>query len=122
MQYNYIAIEGNIGSGKTSFAKMLSEDLDAQLLLEQFAIKVLSHAVAVGSAHLGRDASWEEIEALKKQMDDAVRKGATIAVIVTAEDMAEVAVWFIEGAAHVTGEIMMVDSGSHLGVAPLTAR
>ena len=36
MQYNYIAIEGNIGSGKTSFAKMLSEDLDAQLLLEQF--------------------------------------------------------------------------------------
>lgn len=40
----------------------------------------------------------------------------------TPEDMAEVAVWFIEGAAHVTGEIMMVDSGSHLGVAPLTAR
>ena len=40
----------------------------------------------------------------------------------TPEDIAEVAVWFLEGASHVTGEIMMVDSGSHLGVAPLTAR
>jgi 3-oxoacyl-[acyl-carrier protein] reductase len=40
----------------------------------------------------------------------------------TPEAMAEVAVWFLEGASHVTGEIIMVDSGSHLGVAPLTAR
>lgn len=38
-----------------------------KLLLEQFGIKVLSHAVAVGSAHLGRDASWEEIEALNEK-------------------------------------------------------
>jgi 3-oxoacyl-[acyl-carrier protein] reductase len=38
------------------------------------------------------------------------------------EDMAEAAVWFIEGAGLVTGEILMVDAGSHLGVAPLTAR
>lgn len=40
----------------------------------------------------------------------------------TPEDMAEAAVWFIEGAAHVTGEILMVDAGAHLGSAPLTAR
>jgi 3-oxoacyl-[acyl-carrier protein] reductase len=40
----------------------------------------------------------------------------------TPEDMAAVAVWFLEGADHVTGEILMVDAGSHLGVAPLTAR
>ena len=38
------------------------------------------------------------------------------------EDMAEVAVWFLEGAGTVTGEILMVDSGFHLGAAPLKAR
>jgi len=34
--YNYIAIEGTIGAGKTSLATMLSRDLDSRLILEQF--------------------------------------------------------------------------------------
>lgn len=34
--YNYIAIEGTIGAGKTSLAHMLSEDLNSRLILEQF--------------------------------------------------------------------------------------
>jgi len=37
MKYNYIAIEGNIGAGKTSLAKMISEQFNAKLILEQFA-------------------------------------------------------------------------------------
>ncbi len=40
----------------------------------------------------------------------------------TPEDMAQAAVWFIEGADLVTGEILIVDAGSHLGGAPLIAR
>lgn len=36
-KYNYIAIEGNIGAGKTSLAKMLSEEFNAKLVLERFA-------------------------------------------------------------------------------------
>jgi 3-oxoacyl-[acyl-carrier protein] reductase len=40
----------------------------------------------------------------------------------TPEDMAEAAIWFIEGATNVTGEIMIVDAGAHLGQAPLKAR
>jgi 3-oxoacyl-[acyl-carrier protein] reductase len=40
----------------------------------------------------------------------------------TPENMAQAALWFIEGADIVTGEILMVDAGSHLGAAPLTAR
>ncbi len=40
----------------------------------------------------------------------------------TPEDMAQAAVWFIEGADLITGEILIVDAGSHLGGAPLTAR
>lgn len=37
MQYKHIVIEGNIGSGKTTLATMLSSDFDARLILEQFA-------------------------------------------------------------------------------------
>ena len=40
----------------------------------------------------------------------------------TPEDMAQAAVWFIEGADLITGEILIVDAGSHLGQAPLVAR
>ncbi|MCO6175203.1 2-amino-4-hydroxy-6-hydroxymethyldihydropteridine diphosphokinase [Flavobacterium sp. NRK F10] len=36
-QYNYIAIEGNIGAGKTTLATKLSEDCNAKLVLERFA-------------------------------------------------------------------------------------
>ena len=36
-KYNYIAIEGNIGSGKTSFAKMLSNEFNAKMVLERFS-------------------------------------------------------------------------------------
>jgi len=34
--YNYIAIEGNIGAGKTSLAQKMAEDYNAGLILEQF--------------------------------------------------------------------------------------
>jgi deoxyguanosine kinase len=36
MKYNYIAIEGNIGSGKTSLAKMIAGDFNAKIILERF--------------------------------------------------------------------------------------
>ena len=35
-KYSYIAIEGNIGSGKTSLAKMIARDYNARLVLERF--------------------------------------------------------------------------------------
>lgn len=37
MLYNYIAIEGNIGAGKTSLATKISEEYNAKLIPEQFA-------------------------------------------------------------------------------------
>ena len=36
-KFNYIAIEGNIGSGKTSLAKRIGDDYNAKLVLERFA-------------------------------------------------------------------------------------
>ena len=35
-RYNYVAVEGNIGAGKTSFATMVSQDFNAKLILERF--------------------------------------------------------------------------------------
>jgi deoxyguanosine kinase len=35
--YNYIAVEGNIGAGKTSLATLISEEFNAKLILERFA-------------------------------------------------------------------------------------
>jgi len=35
--YNYIAIEGNIGAGKTTLAKFLSRAFESKLLLEEFS-------------------------------------------------------------------------------------
>jgi len=37
MNYHFITIEGNIGSGKTTLAHMLAKHFDARLILEQFA-------------------------------------------------------------------------------------
>jgi deoxyguanosine kinase len=36
LKYNFIAIEGNIGAGKTTLAKRLSEEFNARLILERF--------------------------------------------------------------------------------------
>lgn len=36
MQYNFIAIEGNIGAGKTTLAMRMAEQFDAKLILERF--------------------------------------------------------------------------------------
>jgi len=36
-KYNYVAIEGNIGAGKTSLAKLMSDDYNAKIVFERFA-------------------------------------------------------------------------------------
>ena len=37
MLYNYVCVEGNIGSGKTLLASMLADIFDAKLILERFS-------------------------------------------------------------------------------------
>ncbi len=36
IQYSYIAIEGNIGAGKTSLSRKLADWMSARLILESF--------------------------------------------------------------------------------------
>ena len=35
--YNYICIEGNIGSGKTSLVELLAQETQGRMILESFA-------------------------------------------------------------------------------------
>tara|TARA_B100001142_G_C14105805_1_gene567073 strand:+ start:120 stop:758 length:639 start_codon:yes stop_codon:yes gene_type:complete len=37
MKYNFLVIEGNIGSGKTNLAKQIARDFNGKLILEEFA-------------------------------------------------------------------------------------
>ena len=37
MKYNFLVIEGNIGSGKTNLAKQIAKDFNGKLILEEFA-------------------------------------------------------------------------------------
>ena len=37
MKYQFIAIEGNIGVGKTTFSRMLAKELKFRIILEKFA-------------------------------------------------------------------------------------
>ncbi len=61
------------------------------------------------------DAAYEAAVAAQEQ-NTPLRKAGT------PEDMAQAAVWFIEGADLITGEFLIVDAGSHLGGAPLRPR
>jgi len=45
----------------------------AKLLLREFAAEVLSHTIAVGHARLERDAAWEEIETVCKNLESPLR-------------------------------------------------
>ena len=37
MEYNFVAVEGNIGAGKTSLTRKIASDLNGRLIQEQFA-------------------------------------------------------------------------------------
>ena len=56
----------------------------------------------------------EAYAALIQQAEDQL----PLKEVATAEDVAETLVWFLEGAKLITGEILIVDSGAHLGTLP----
>lgn len=61
------------------------------------------------------DAAYEAAVAAQERVTPLRRAG-------TPEDMAQAAVWFVEGADLITGEVLLVDAGAHLGGAGLVAR
>ena len=57
-------------------------------------------------------------EAAYEKMLQQAQKQLPLKEVATAEDVAESLVWFLEGAKLVTGEVLIVDSGIHLGILP----
>ncbi|MCC5793869.1 MAG: SDR family oxidoreductase [Chromatiales bacterium] len=51
-------------------------------------------------------------------MLDATAQQLPLKQVATAEDVAEVLVWFLEGARLITGETLIIDSGIHIGSLP----
>lgn len=49
---------------------------------------------------------------------DQAEQSLPLRKVASAEDVAEVLVWFLEGAPLITGEILIIDSGAHLGKLP----
>jgi 3-oxoacyl-[acyl-carrier protein] reductase len=53
-----------------------------------------------------------------EQLKARVERNAPLGRVCTAEDVAEAVVWLIDGARTVTGELVLLDGGMHLGGAP----
>ena len=104
----YAASKGALNTMTLSLARALGPEIRVNAVCPGF----------IQSRWLRNGYGDEVYEAAKKSQETSTplkRAG-------TPEDMAEVAVFFIAGAANVTGELLIVDAGMHLGGAPLTAR
>jgi 3-oxoacyl-[acyl-carrier protein] reductase len=53
---------------------------------------------------------------------DSYKASVPLAKLACADDVADVAIWLLAGASHITGEIIMVDGGRHLGKSPSRLR
>ncbi len=50
-----------------------------------------------------------------RSLSESVKEGSPLGRVSTPDDIADAIVWLIEGAANVTGEVIRVDAGVHLG-------
>lgn len=57
-----------------------------------------------------------------EKMKDAMEKTTPLRQAGTPEQMAEAALFFLTSASNITGEILLVDAGSHLGTVPMKGR
>ena len=104
----YAASKGALNTMTLSLARALGPEIRVNGVCPGF---IQSRWLRTG---LG-DATYEALK--KSQEENTPLRNAG-----TPEEMAEVAVWLLEGARNVTGEIIMVDAGAHLSGAPLKAR
>lgn len=104
----YTASKGALNTMTLSLARVLGPEIRVNTICPGF---IQGRWLRGGMG----DAAYEAAVAAQERTTPLHRAG-------TPEDMAEAAVWFIEGATNITGEILIVDAGSHLAGAPLTAR
>ena len=106
-----------IASSMAYAASKAALNLMTKSLAHVLAPEIRINAVAPGmiqtrwlKAGMGDEAYQAMLEAAKKMLP--------LKKVATAEEVAEALVWFLEGAAVVTGEVLIVDSGIHIGQLP----
>jgi 3-oxoacyl-[acyl-carrier protein] reductase len=106
-----------IASSMAYAASKAALNLMTKSLAHVMAPEIRINAVAPGmiqtrwlQAGMGEEAYQAMLEAAKKMLP--------LQKVATAEEVAEALVWFLEGAAVVTGEVLIVDSGIHIGQLP----
>ncbi|MBI5947752.1 MAG: SDR family oxidoreductase [Chloroflexi bacterium] len=104
----YTASKGALNTMTLSLARVLGPEIRVNTICPGF---IQGRWLRGGMG----DEAYEAAKAAQERMTPLHRAG-------TPEDMAQAAVWFIEAADHITGEILLVDAGAHLGAAPLIAR
>lgn len=100
----YVASKGALNTMTLALARSMAPD-------------VRVNAVCPGlitTRWFARGVGQEAYERTRQAYEDEVPLGTSC----TPEDVAEAIVWLIEGARTVTGELLMLDSGSHLGRRP----
>jgi 3-oxoacyl-[acyl-carrier protein] reductase len=106
-----------IASSMAYAASKAALNLMTKSLAHVMAPEIRINAVAPGmiqtrwlQAGMGEEAYQAMLESAKKMLP--------LKKVATAEEVAEALVWFLEGAAVVTGEVLIVDSGIHIGQLP----
>ncbi len=104
----YAASKGALNTITLSLARVLGPEIRVNTVCPGF----------VQGEWLRQGLGADVYDARKKNLEETtpLRKAGT------AEDMAEVAVWLLEGGNLITGEIFLVDAGFHLGGVPLKGR
>jgi 3-oxoacyl-[acyl-carrier protein] reductase len=103
----YVASKGAVNSMTLHLARALAPEIRVNAVCPGL---ITTRWFADG---MGQQA-YETIKALYEQT-------APLARACTAEDVAEAVVWLLEGARTVTGELIMLDAGMHLGGPPRAA-
>lgn len=104
----YVASKGALNTMTLSLARVLGPEIRVNAVCPGF----------IEGRWLRQGLGDQGYEAAKA----AQERAAPLRRVASPEDVAEVIVWLIEGARHVTGELILVDGGVHLGGAPLIAR
>ena len=97
----YVASKGALNAMTLSLARALAPEI---------RVNAICPGLIETRWHLSRF-STEDYAKFKSNYE----KSVPLAKAASADDVAEVAVWLLEGAAQVTGETILVDGGLHLG-------
>jgi len=104
----YAASKGALNTMTLSLARALGP-----------AIRVNTICPGLVDTRWGRDALGDAAYEMRQQVYAA---GSPLHSVVSADDVADTAIWLLESAAKVTGELITVDSGWHLGTAAMSKR